>query len=398
VHVVMFDPGNYTPHYVENLSRALVQSDVSVSLITSPGLFEESWKGLPFAVENLFFQAIGGSAKGFYQRHLILRRARKILSYPAGLWRSWRVLKDRSPGILHVQWALLPFLDAVLIRKLRSRGWRIVYTAHDVDFELSGPIHRWSYRSIYREADAVIVHSTTLRQQLCQANGDVLREVRAIPEGIATFPFSPELDRTTARSRLGLHSHGPVLLFFGYIKPYKGLEYLLQAWARVIRSYPDARLVIAGEGLCSMRPVYHLVDSLNLRGSLVLQIGYIPRSDAQYCFCAADAVVLPYTRIATSSVVPLAYQFARPVIATSVGGLPEIVRDNQTGFLVPPRAEEALADAICRAFCDRERLASMGAYARRWFETERRWDQVARQTTDLYTSLLRENPLDWPQS
>ena len=385
----MFDPGNFTPHYVENLCRALAGLDLRVDLITSSPLFEQASKIGPIVVENHFFKITEGAGRGFFRRHATLRRALKLLSYPVGLWRTWRALKLQPPGILHVQWALVPWLDAVLIRKLRSKGWRAVYTAHDVVSELDQPFRRWMFRRIYREVDAVIVHTPGLAKKLRDDSGDVLREVRDIPEGVSTFPLSPDLDQSGARRALGLDPTGPLLLFFGMIKRYKGLEYLLRAWPRVTQEFQNARLLIAGEAMLPMRPFHGLIRALKIEESVVLRVGYVPRSEAQYFFCAADAVVLPYLEISTSSIVPLAYRFARPVIATSTGGLPEIVRDGETGYLAPPASEAPLSEAICRGFRNPESLAGMGTRGRQWFETERGWDEVARQTAALYCSLFR---------
>jgi glycosyltransferase involved in cell wall biosynthesis len=394
VQVKMFDPGNFTPHYVENLCRALAALDLQVDLVTSSPLFEQTSNIGSVAVENYFFKIAEGSGKGFFRRHPTLRRALKLLSYPAGLWRTWRALKVQSPGILHVQWALVPWLDAVLIRKLRSKGWRVVYTAHDVVSELDQPVRRWMFRRIYREVDAVIVHTPGLAGKLCNDSGDVLREVRDIPEGVSTFPLSPGVDRSNARRILGLNPTGPLLLFFGMIKRYKGLEHLLRAWPRVTQEFPHARLLIAGEAMLPMRPFHRLIGALKIEDSVVLRVGYVPQSEAQYFFCAADAVVLPYLQISTSGIVPMAYRYGRPVIATSAGGLPEIVRDGETGYLAPPSSEAPLAEAICRGFRNPESLAEMGARGRQWFETERGWDEVARQTAALYCSLFKSSPTD----
>lgn len=388
MHVKIFDPGNFTPYYVENLCEALAGLGLQVDLITSSPLFEPANNLAGVGVENHFFKLTAGAGRFFFRRHGTLRRALKISSYPFGLWRTWLAMKSHPPGILHVQWALIPLLDALLFRKLRSKGWRVVYTAHDVDTELNRPFRRWMFRRIYRETDAVIVHTAGLARKLRDDSGDVLREVREIPEGISTFPLSSGLDRRSARRVLGLDCAGPLLLFFGMIKPYKGLEYLLRAWARVMEEFPNARLLIAGEAMSRMRPFYRLIENLKIGDSIVLRLGFVPRAETQYFFCACDAVVLPYVRISTSSIVPLAYRYARPVIATYTGGLPEIVKDGQTGFLVPPRAEEPLADAIRRGFRQPESLAGMGAHARHWFEKERGWDEIARRTADLYRSLL----------
>jgi D-inositol-3-phosphate glycosyltransferase len=148
-------------------------------------------------------------------------------------------------------------------------------------------------------------------------------------------------------------------------------------------------LLIAGEAMLPVRPFHRLIGTLKIEDTVVLRVGYVPRSEAQYFFCAADAVVLPYLQISTSSIVPLAYRYARPVIATSAGGLPEIVRDGETGYLVPPGSEALLSEAICRGFRDPESLAGMGAHGREWFESQRGWDEVALQTIALYCSVVR---------
>ena len=393
MRVKMFDPGNFTPHYVENLSKALARLGIEVDLITSAPLFEEAGQPGSIGVENYFFKITGGARRDFLRRHATLRRIVKALGYPVGLWRTWRALRLQPPGILHVQWSLVPLLDTVLIRTLRAQGWRVVYTAHEVVSEIGRPLKRWQFGRIYREADAVVVHTPGLARKLRDWVGPGLGEVRVIPEGISTFPLAPDVDQKRAREVLGLQPGGPVLLFFGLLKPNKGLEYLLRAWRRVVEEFPDARLLIAGEAMLPLRSIAGLIRALKIGDSVTLRPGYVPQSEVQYLFCAADAVVLPYVRITTSSVVPLAYRFARPVIATSAGALHELVRDGETGFLTPPCAEEPLAEVIRRAFRDREFLADMGARARDWFEKERTWDQVALRTAALYRSLDRESSL-----
>jgi len=383
----MFDPGNYTPHYVENLCSALSSINVLVELVTSPPLFEGAELTHPFPVHNLFFLLTGGSWRTFLRRRTRLRQGFKVLSYPVGLWRTWEALKAYPPGILHVQWALMPALDALLLWRLRSRGWRVVFTAHNLVSELGSPWRRHLFRWVCRQSDTVVVHTSLLAQILRKNCSDVVREVIHIPEGISTFPLVPDLDRVRARQFLGLDPESPVLLFFGMIKPYKGLEYLLRSLPRVLQEFPRAKLVVAGELIQHRAGFDELIDSLGIRDSVLLKLAYVPGTEVPYLFGAANVVVLPYVEISTSGVVGLAYRYSRPVIATSVGGLPELVRDGETGFLVPSRSEHALADAICRGLRDLSGLANMGERAHNWFEKERSWSAIARLTRDLYCSL-----------
>jgi glycosyltransferase involved in cell wall biosynthesis len=388
VQVIMFDPGNYTPHYVGSLCTALALLDAKVELITSPPLFEDSENNRSFCTQELFFPSVSGARRQFLRRHASLRQALKALSYPLGLWRTWNALKSRPPGIFHVQWALIPALDALLLRKLRSRAWRVVYTAHEVITDLSHPLSRPQWRWMFQNTDAVVVHTASLAQILRDHGEDVLSAIREIPEGISSFSLSPDVDRNRARQILGLDSGAPVLLFFGLIKPYKGLEFLLRAWPRVLAEFPNSKLLIAGEPMMPFQPYRRLIDDLKIEDSVVLKLGYVPSAEVQYLFCAADAVVIPYVKISTSGVVPIAYRYARPVIGTSVGGMPEIVNEGQTGFLVPPCSEQPLAEAICRGLRNPSMLAEMGARGREWLETEHSWKQVACRTFELYRTLL----------
>ncbi len=200
MRVSMFDPGNFTPYYVQNLVEELAGLDVEVSLITSAPLFEDVQYHDSIDVQYRFFQAVAAK-RLFFRKHAILRQALKLLSYPFGLWRTWRALKHEPPGILHVHWSLFPLLDVVLIRALRSRGWRVVYTAHELLSQLERPLRRWGFGPIYREADAVIVHTPGLARKLAAWGGEDLREVRVIPEGVSTFPLSHQGSSGRARVR-----------------------------------------------------------------------------------------------------------------------------------------------------------------------------------------------------
>lgn len=384
MRVTVFDPGSFTPHYDADLCQSLAGLGLSVELVASPPLFESAEPSDSFQTLNLFFRFTGGAAQPFLRRHARIRQALKSLSYPFSLWRAWRLLKGRQPGLLHVQWALLPVLDVLLFRGLRARGWRVVYTAHDGTFDLARPWRRRGLRRVLSQTDAVIAHTSELAELLRRESGGGTPEIWKIPLGACTFPLLPGLERERARRVLGLAPGGPLLLFFGMIKPYKGLDYLLRAWPRVLREFPEARLLIAGEAIVPFAPFESLIEALNIGDSVIRRLGYVPRTQAQYYFCASDAVVLPYVEITASGLVPVAYRYSRPVIATSIGGLTEAVTDNETGILAAPRSEQALAEAICRGLRDPSMLARMGAAAYHRSERDFNWNEAAQRTLELY--------------
>lgn len=386
-HVTVLDPGNYTPDYCENLCRSLASLGAKVELITSRPLFEgvDPAPGGEFVVQHLFFRLAARSA---FRRRKALRQVIKILSYPAGLWRTWIALKDRPPGVLHVQWALLPLLDALLLHKLRIRGWRIIFTGHEVISDAQDVVRRLQLPLFYRELDSVIVHSEGLAQQLRRYQNHP--SIVVIPEGVIPAAADNGLpDRTELRGNLGLAATDPVFLFFGQIKPYKGLETLLQAWSSVVAGCPSARLLIAGEPMQDMRRIDELMSAPQIRGSIVARLAYVPRQDVPLYFCAADAVVLPYHRISMSGVIPLAWRFRLPAIASAVGGLPEAIRDGETGWLVEPGSVTDLARALNEALANRARLESMGQRAHDLYAPGRSWHDAAEATMALYEGASR---------
>jgi glycosyltransferase involved in cell wall biosynthesis len=160
------------------------------------------------------------------------------------------------------------------------------------------------------------------------------------------FP-SEIMESALAKKSLGLD--GPVMLFFGFVRQYKGLEYLIRAMPEVLRNV-QVKLLIVGEFWEDKEPYLEAIEELGLQGNVVIMDRYVPNEEVGLYFSAADVVVLPYVDATQSAIVSLAYAFDKPVITTDVGGLPEVVSDGETGFIVPPSDSEALAKAIVKYF------------------------------------------------
>ena len=176
----------------------------------------------------------------------------------------------------------------------------------------------------------------------------------------------------------------PRLLFFGKIRPYKGLRTLLEALA-LVRPQLDFEAVIAGEFYTDPRPYKRLARRLGLEEHLVWLDRYIPNEEVPGVFRRADLVVLPYVEATQSGVVPVAYQFGVPVIATRVGGLAEVVRDGETGYLVPPRDPASLAARIVHFFsCDDKSRFRRNVER---FRERLTWEQVVGGILELLDSL-----------
>jgi len=381
--VIMGDPGNYTPYYIDSLCRSLADLGVPARVVSSPPLFEPVDPEGRYAIDRLFSPAIRGPIARLTRHRRRLRQALKAIGYPAGLWRTWRTLRSRTASVFHVHWALVPALDAVLLAALRKRGWRVVYTVHD-PLPPAGRLAHRAYARLLSHVDAAIVHTPHLGRQLLADYPSVAGRVHVVPHGGTALPPLSAADRAQARARLALEADRPVLLFFGMLKPYKGLEFLIEAMPGILAAAPRATLLVAGEALMPMRPIHEQIERLGLRDALRLRESFVPQDEAPLYFAAADLLVAPYTDIAASGVVAQAQTYGLPAVVTRVGGLPEFVEPEGCGLVVPPRSPEALTEAIRQALADPEALAEMGRRARRRIGRDHDWGAVARQTLAVY--------------
>ena len=382
--VLLVDPGCFTPGYDHNLARSLCEAGWDVELITSEHDFEHLGP-FPGVTTRLMFPS--WPRRGHRRGSRLARRLGRLAGYPIGLLRLASELRRRPPGILHVQWSHLPWLDLVFWRRWRRAGWRVVYTAHDV-LPLAGTTPRafaGGYERLAACADAVVVHYPAARSDLVD-KGIQAPRVHVIP------PASPVASdsapgRVQARRTLGFGPEVPVVLFFGFVKPYKGLEVLLESLPMVRAAVPGARLVVAGEFVGSQARYERLARRLGLESAITWRPGYVASSDVAGLFAAADVVALPYIAASSSGVLLTAYSCRRPVVASSVGGLADLVEDGATGVLVPPGDPRALAAAIGTLLADPARAEQMGNCGYALKQRRHNWKGVAESLDSLYRGL-----------
>ena len=305
--------------------------------------------------------------------------------------------RSKAP-VFHILWnnKIEWFDRTLLLAFYKLLGKRLAFTVHNVNIGVrdgrDGFWNRWTLRLQYRLVDHLFVHTQLMLQQLRDEFGVPPEKISIIPFGInSTVPDTP-LTREQARSRLDLEPTDRVLLFFGNIAPYKGLEYLVEATALVLKSMPDAKLVIAG------RPKGHVEYWRGIERSLgrpefalrlVQRIEYVPDEETEVYFKAADVLVLPYREIYQSGVLFLGYNFGIPVIATDIGSLRDDIVEGETGYWGAPGDADALRSAIERFFSSAlYREASVRREEIRRFARARySWATVADITKRVYSQL-----------
>ena len=268
-------------------------------------------------------------------------------------------LKKERPDIIVVRFWLPfmgPALGTILRRVKKNKHTRIICIADNVKPHEKRPGDTAFTKYFLKSCDAFITMSEK-----------VLSDLRLFekqkPAVLVQHPlydnFGSIISKTGARKHLGLPENEKIILFFGFIRRYKGLDLLLEAMHKLQDPTTSAqtsipvtsgiKLLIAGEFYEDEKPYHEQIERLGIRDQLILRTGFIPDSEVQYYLCAADAVIQPYRNATQSGVTPLAYHFEKPMVVTNVGGLPSLVPDEKTGLVVEPNAA-AIAEGILRFY------------------------------------------------
>jgi glycosyltransferase involved in cell wall biosynthesis len=259
----------------------------------------------------------------------------------------------------------------------RGLGIRIIWEMHNILPHGGADRERGSSRWFYEHADGIIYHSSSDVQRAKETFGtEVDKPHIVIPHGNFNESYPNTVTRAAARDKLSVPAQDRVILCFGFIRRNRGYEHLIEA----VRDMERTTVLIAGK--LEDRDVYEALQRhARTLPHLRLQGGWIPDDEIQWYFNACDVVVLPYTDITTSGVIPLAYAFSRPVITSDIGGIRDVVNAD-TGILVPPGDAAALKKAIERMFAmDRE---AMGRRAHAYAKRELDWDSNARKVKEFY--------------
>lgn len=240
----------------------------------------------------------------------------------------------------------------ILTGIIKRAGIEIVYICHNVFPHERFPLDKKLTRMALKRGDRYILHAQGEVKDLLSIKPDADYKVQVHPT-YSAFNFD-DLDRDSAREMLGIPDDEDVMLFFGFVREYKGLKHLLNA-VHILKEkqYKDRqvpRLYVVGDFDGNREEYLTLMDKLKISDDIRLIDGYVPDKEVEKYFSSADLVVLPYESATQSGIVQIAYGFRKPVIVTDVGGLPEVVEDDVTGMIVPPFDDEALADAICKYF------------------------------------------------
>jgi len=325
----------------------------------------------------------------------------KILVYYAALI---RYVTDSSPKILHILWnnKFELFDRTILMLYYKTLGKKITFTAHNVNQGKRDAKDSWLNRVTlgiqYRLCDHIFVHTQQMKGELCQHFAVAEKAVTVIPFPINNASPDTGLTSAEAKRRLGLRDCEKAILFFGRVRPYKGIEYLLDAF-RLLSANKQAnyRLIVAGEAIkgCEeyLREIQSCVGRDFEQDQVILRMQFIPDDEVEVYLKAADVLVLPYKEIFQSGVLFLAYAFGLPVVATDVGSFSKEIVEGSTGFLCQPGDPAEMARAIETYFASDlfKHLSTRRQEIKDYANANHSWDAVAELTCSAYMRMLGKN-------
>jgi glycosyltransferase involved in cell wall biosynthesis len=365
MRVQLVDPSAFTPPYDRALAAALACGGAQVELLTSRFLYGPVPEPDGYRVRECFYRR--ASRRGL---DAPARRAFKAVEHPLDMLRLRRTL---DADVVHYQWLTAPSLDAHLLPSRRPR----LITAHYVLPPRPSRRQTAVARRVFGRMDAVIAHSEHGAARLRELGLDPGR-IRVVPHG--AFDYLTRLPGEKPLPSELENAEGPVILFFGLLRPYKGLDTLLRAFQRV----EGAELWIVGNPRMDLAPLQRLAAEAPGRVRFVTR--FVEDAEIPPILRRADLVVLPYRDAEHSGVLYTALAFGKPLVLSAVGGFPEVAATG-AARLVPPEDASALAATLSELIADPPARADLAAASHAAGEGPYSWDEAARLTLGLYEEL-----------
>lgn len=384
--IVILDAANLTPFYNHALAGALANEGHSVEYISTEFVNDPALKAPDNIAFNDFYFRFFRSIQKKYNS---TRKWIRLFFYAPDHIRLFLYLRRVRPDILHIQWSRIAAIDFFLIKAIRLLKIPVVHTIHDVDplFKIGS---KAAIGRLYDSAQKLIVHSRSLKEELISIYPNIeTKKIAVIPHGpLQGETTENKITSQSAKKSLAISENDFVVLFFGEIKHYKGLDILLAAACMAANKIENLHILIAGKPESGYPPP-DTTELLNCNVKVTACYKFIPNNEVQLYFSAADVVALPYRKISQSGVIFSAISQSKPVICADTGGLREVIEDTDGGWLYPPNDIEKLAEALIYCASQADSLVEKGIKANQLMIEKYSWDNIAKKTTDAYSDSTR---------
>jgi glycosyltransferase involved in cell wall biosynthesis len=391
IRVLLFDLLPTVPYYTGHLCVALNRlQNIEVILGSAT-----------YAHDTTFFQRMGlhntpGMLDCAYRmRTPSIRRIMNVLQYLLNMgWltaRCWR----RKPDVIHVQFTPLlenhlPF-EVWFLRAARASGARLVYTVHNILPHECSEAYRRAYSQVYNLVDCFVCHDVVTKDRLSN-------EFCVDPARINVVPHGPLLHRASGNStQSSVLSAMPcgtrVVLWHGIIRPYKGIQPLLEAWKEVQQTGSNAVLAIVGTGEAdALGEVREQVKSLGIATSVHLDFRFVPVEELAAYLQAADILVYPYTSITTSGALMTGIGYGKPIVASDLLAFRQLLQHEKNALLVTPGNAKELAGALLQLISDDELRTRLAGQLNSDFGNLSDWNEIANDTVRTYRQACSTAP------
>lgn len=261
---------------------------------------------------------------------------------------SARKIKKLKPDYIIMQWWHPYFSPCYTGLSMLTSKIPKIFVCHNVFPHERFPLDKFLTRTVLKKGKAYITHSAMDAEDLKSIVAAPNYETTVLP--VHNSFKMKNLTKSQARLAADVSEDKKILLFFGFVREYKGLRHIINAMPEIVKYDSNIRLMIVGEFRSDKENYLEQIKKLDVGNNIDIVDGYIPDSGIEKYFATSDLIVLPYESATQSGIVQIAYGFEKPVIATDVGGLPEVVSDGKTGYIVEPKNPKALAEAVIRFF------------------------------------------------
>ncbi len=384
ISVVVVDAPCFTPSYDFSLCEALVKNQCKVMLARSAYSYATWCASGSFELWEGFYSFAGKLSKISLPAQC--KRLLKTGEHVIDMRRFVSKMRSLKPDVIHFQWLPIPALDKFYLRQLQHIA-PLVLTAHNTTLyhgAASSRLQGLGFNSVFQYFDAIIAHTEHSKKRISAKRWISPEAVAVIPHGVLDYYRSLGHD-TENRSA----SASTTILFFGNIKPYKGLDILLRAFhALPLATRKSCRLVIAGLPHCDMRALRKLSEDLGIDSQVTWKLRFMEEPEVADLFRSATVVALPYREIDQSGVLMTAIAFETPVVASSLEGFRETIKDGVHGYLVTPGEVSSLATALDRILTSPDQVSQMRQALRVLRSGSLSWDHCAKETLKVYASIV----------
>ncbi len=317
--------------------------------------------------------------KKIYLKLFCYKSSNPVINSISIIYEMLKSIKDFRPNIVHVQGAGFIFFIIYLFSKVLN--FKMVTTLHDVNRHLGEEyfLHPFVMKCAKCYSKHIFVHGTKLKESL-------IKEYNIIDNRISVIPIGEHEVTPFKKYDKNYKEEENTILFFGRIKKYKGLEYLIKAEPLIVKEIPNVKIIIAGKGDDLEKYQNMMVN----RDKFIIYNYRISYEEGAKLFKICSLVVLPYVEASQSGVIPTAYGFCKPVVATDVGSIPEIVDHGVTGLIVPPRDEEALSRAIIYLLKNYDIRSKMGINAHKKLKRDLSWEPISNIIINVYNKVSKD--------